>query len=292
MVIQSICNPRSSLKATKDAKEWEEIRCPICMEHPHKAVLLRCSFGKGCWPYMCNTSYRHSNCLDQFCKFSVSSPSTEMLQEIPSVSNRTREELQLLGQSGHYESELHPKLCCPLCRGEMMRTSRSHGHTIPKTSIPRKPSKSVYGSAVVKPAREFMNSKLRSCSLETCDFIGNYSELRKHTRSDRPFIQPSKVDPQRQHDWTNFEYERDVEDMAAMLALTREEQEELLRDFDDLPAMISPYSIDEDEENEDRYSGDPYQVVNSSNPFDYPVVIMNIQFTNQLSRSMLSLDYI
>jgi len=94
-----------------------------------------------------------------------------MLQEIPSVSNRTREELQLLGQSGHYESELQPKLCCPLCRGE------------------------IYGWTVVKPAREFMNSKLQSCSLETCNFIGNYSELRKHARSDHPFIQPSKVDP-------------------------------------------------------------------------------------------------
>jgi hypothetical protein len=120
---------------------------------------------------MCNTSYRQSNCLDHFRKSSVSSPSTEMLQEIPSVSNRTREELQLLGQSGHYESELQPKLCCPLCRGE------------------------IYGWTVVKPAREFMNSKLQSCSLETCNFIGNYSELRKHARSDHPFIQPSKVDP-------------------------------------------------------------------------------------------------
>ncbi|KAL9405755.1 hypothetical protein Peur_002727 [Populus x canadensis] len=78
--------------------------------------------------------------------------------------------------------------------------------------------------------------------------------------------------------------------MVAMLASTREEQEDLGRDFDDLPAMISPNSIDEDEENEDRYSGDPDQVVNSSNPYDYPVVIMNIQFTNQLSRSMLPLD--
>jgi hypothetical protein len=79
--------------------------------------------------------------------------------------------------------------------------------------------------------------------------------------------------------------------MVAMLASTREEQEDLGRDFDDLPAMISPYSIDEGEENEERYSGDLYQVVNSPNPYDYPVVIMNIQFTNQLSRSMLPLDY-
>ncbi|KAF9689939.1 hypothetical protein SADUNF_Sadunf01G0144300 [Salix dunnii] len=217
-------DPRSSLRSTEDAKEWEEIRCPICMEHPHNAVLLQCSsFGKGCRPYMCNTSYRHSNCLDQFRKSSVPSPSTELLQEIPSVSNnRTREELELLGQTGHYESGLQPKLCCPLCRGE------------------------IYGWTVDKPAREFMNSRVRSCSLETCDFSGNYSELRKHSRSEHPFIRPSKVDPQRQLDWTNFEYERDVEDMAAMLALAREEQEEpdwtnfeYERDVEDMAAMLA-----------------------------------------------------
>ncbi|KAJ6711722.1 DUF1644 FAMILY PROTEIN [Salix purpurea] len=213
-------------------KNGEEIRCPICMEHPHNAVLLQCSsFGKGCRPYMCNTSYRHSNCLDQFRKSSVPSPSTELLQETTSVSNnRTGEELELLGQTRHYESGLQPKLCCPLCRGE------------------------IYGWTVVKPAREFMNSRLRSCSLETCDFSGNYSELRKHSRSEHPFIQPSKVDPQRQLDWTNFEYERYVEDMAAMFALTMEEQEEpdwtnfeYERDVEDMAAMFA-LTMEEQEE--------------------------------------------
>ncbi|KAB5563969.1 hypothetical protein DKX38_004023 [Salix brachista] len=145
----------SSLRLTKDVKEWEQIRCPICMEHPHNVALLQCSsFGKGCRPYMCNTSYRQSNCLVQFLKSNVSSPSMEILHEIPSVSSRTGEELQLLGQTGHYESEPQPKLCCPLCRGQI------HGWTI------------------VNPAREFMNSKARSCSWETCNFSGSYSELR------------------------------------------------------------------------------------------------------------------
>lgn len=50
-------------------KEWEDATCPICMEHPHNAVLLICSsHDKGCRPYMCDTSYRHSNCLDQYRK--------------------------------------------------------------------------------------------------------------------------------------------------------------------------------------------------------------------------------
>ncbi|CAM6090795.1 unnamed protein product [Calypogeia fissa] len=50
-------------------KDWEESTCPICMECPHNAVLLQCSsHDKGCRPYMCDTSYRHSNCLDQYRK--------------------------------------------------------------------------------------------------------------------------------------------------------------------------------------------------------------------------------
>ncbi|KAF8388362.1 hypothetical protein HHK36_027028 [Tetracentron sinense] len=50
-------------------KEWDEASCPICMEHPHNAVLLLCSsHDKGCRSYICDTSYRHSNCLDRFKK--------------------------------------------------------------------------------------------------------------------------------------------------------------------------------------------------------------------------------
>ncbi|XP_072959295.1 uncharacterized protein [Typha angustifolia] len=50
-------------------KEWDEASCPICMDHPHNAVLLICSsHEKGCRTYICDTSYRHSNCLDRFKK--------------------------------------------------------------------------------------------------------------------------------------------------------------------------------------------------------------------------------
>ncbi|XP_057964906.1 uncharacterized protein LOC131155655 [Malania oleifera] len=48
-------------------KELDEVLCPICMEHPHNAVLLLCSsHKKGCRSYICDTSYRHSNCLDRY----------------------------------------------------------------------------------------------------------------------------------------------------------------------------------------------------------------------------------
>lgn len=186
------------LGSAEDVKEWEDARCPICVEHPHNAVLLRCSsFEKGCRPFMCNTSYRHSNCLDQFCKSSVSSPSTTTLQEIP-LENRTsasrswRDPLPFNDQTDAV-SDLKPKLLCPLCRGE------------------------IYGWSVVEPAREFMNSKARNCSSEKCDFSGTYIELRKHARSDHPLVRPTEVDPERQRDWTRFERERDYEDMLSSI---------------------------------------------------------------------------
>lgn len=85
---------KSSLPRAWDEKEWEEVRCPICMEHPHNAILLLCSsHKKGCRPFICDTSYRHSNCFDQFRK---SSSSADFFS------------LTLEEQSG---------LVCPLCRG-------------------------------------------------------------------------------------------------------------------------------------------------------------------------------
>ncbi|MCO5605727.1 hypothetical protein L7F22_059911 [Adiantum nelumboides] len=57
----------------QDGKEdWEDVLCPICLESPHNAVLLMCSsHTDGCRPYMCNTSHRHANCLDQYQKTQV-----------------------------------------------------------------------------------------------------------------------------------------------------------------------------------------------------------------------------
>ncbi|KAK8930811.1 hypothetical protein KSP39_PZI016770 [Platanthera zijinensis] len=73
-----------------ERKDWEEANCSVCMEFPHNAVLLLCSsHEKGCRPYMCGTSYRHSNCLDQF-KKAYTKPKSEISE-----------------------------LACPLCRGQV-----------------------------------------------------------------------------------------------------------------------------------------------------------------------------
>ncbi|CAN4098392.1 unnamed protein product [Withania somnifera] len=182
---------KSSLPPIENGREWEEARCPICMEHPHNAVLLLCSSGeKGCRPYICDTSYRHSNCLDQFCKLS-SGTRSEVQQEGSTISGMILHRGNL-GQPSlrttWYAGGQQPELVCPLCRGQ------------------------IKGWIVVEEARKFMNSKQRSCSLETCSFNGNYGELRKHARLEHPSDRPSEADPHRLFDWRRLETQRDFGD--------------------------------------------------------------------------------
>uniref|UniRef100_A0A2P2MDT5 Uncharacterized protein n=1 Tax=Rhizophora mucronata TaxID=61149 RepID=A0A2P2MDT5_RHIMU len=204
-------SPKFPLKNEESRKEWEEARCPVCMEHPHNAVLLVCSSHEnGCRPYMCDTSYRHSNCLDKFRKAFAKSSSTtrpegSMLTSTNlstvSRSESTVTELQVERNeqrslsSGMISSnkEVHSKLVCPLCRGQIKEW------------------------IVTEPARQFMNAKPRCCSCETCDFIGTYSDLRKHARLEHPLIRPSEADPRRQRDWRRLERQRDLGDLLSTL---------------------------------------------------------------------------
>ncbi|KAK1434700.1 hypothetical protein QVD17_00449 [Tagetes erecta] len=192
-----ICNTSHSRRSltknpleTESVKEWEEARCPVCMEHPHNAILLLCSsHEKGCRPFMCDTSYRHSNCFDQFQK-----ASSEM-QQLMDQQEGTPVTPAQTAPSGTLEGGSTPalKLVCPLCRGE------------------------VNGWIVVEAARVFMNSKSRSCASETCDFTGTYTDLRKHARLVHPLVRPSEADPDRQRDWRRLERQRDIGDLLSSL---------------------------------------------------------------------------
>ncbi|CAM6024458.1 unnamed protein product [Sphagnum balticum] len=163
-------------------KEWEEATCPICMEHPHNAVLLLCtSHDKGCRPYICDTSYRHSNCLDQYRKAHESSGK---------AVDRALELLQ--GAASGTEADAGD-LLCPLCRGK------------------------VEGWRVVDAARQHLNCKIRTCAQEACGFSGPYEELRKHARGMHPSARPSDVDPARQRDWRRLERQRDLGDVLSTI---------------------------------------------------------------------------
>lgn len=150
---------KKSLPSVVNEREWEEAKCPICLEHPHNAVLLLCSSrDKGCQPYMCDTSHRHSNCLDQFRKSSAVGAQQGGGNVSGAVFHRESRRQTLSGAS-RFHMQKQPELTCPLCRGH------------------------VEGWIVVKAARNFMNSKTRSCALEACNFSGNYAELRKSCKA-------------------------------------------------------------------------------------------------------------
>lgn len=220
-------------------KEWDEALCPICMEQPHNAVLLLCSsHAKGCRSYICDTSYRHSNCLDRFRKLKTDSsngspaiPPANMggssdasapqstllfgneLPQHPEVHNRNQRNISVewSQDSGEYDlrqetigrenlalgdrSELvaKSKLKCPLCRGDVL------------------------GWTVVEEARKHLNLKTRSCTRESCTFVGNYHELRRHARSIHPRTRPAEIDPSRQRAWRRIEHQREHDDIVSAI---------------------------------------------------------------------------
>ncbi|KAK6236239.1 hypothetical protein SCA6_011576 [Theobroma cacao] len=220
------CSPKLPSETEENLKEWEEARCPVCMEHPHNAILLICSsHEKGCHPYMCDTSYRHSNCFDQFRKsFADSSATTpqDTQQEgaqlattnlspapvatatsdstVTDLQEERSEEVSARSEEGpstpstvSCENQVLAKLVCPLCRGE------------------------IKDWVVVEPARHFMNAKSRSCSSETCNFTGAYKDLRKHARLEHPSVRPTEADPERQRNWRRLERQRDLGDLLSTL---------------------------------------------------------------------------
>ncbi|XP_052199915.1 uncharacterized protein LOC127806577 [Diospyros lotus] len=231
----SSSRPRQSLPKNSESednmKEWEEARCPVCMEHPHNAVLLVCSsHNKGCRPYMCDTSYRHSNCFDQFRKsFAETSSATPQQQEsAPLPSEHSTNDLMSEAMVANLQVErveegstsLHPlscedkgksKLLCPLCRGH------------------------ITGWIVVESARHFMNAKSRSCACETCSFSGSYKDLRKHARLEHPDVRPSEADPERQRSWRRLERQRDFGDLISTLqsSIGEERSDDSHLSFDD-----------------------------------------------------------
>jgi hypothetical protein len=176
---QSEESPAAAAAATaKLAAEWEEVRCSVCMDHPHNAVLLICSsHEKGCHPFMCDTSTRHSNCLDQYRK----------------ASKESTKDSGVAASAECSECQQPVNLLCPLCRGPV-------SHWIKDYDV-----------------RRHMDCKVRSCTMESCEYRGVYSQLRKHARKEHPLVNPMEVDPVRQHNWRRMEQQRDIGDLLSML---------------------------------------------------------------------------
>lgn len=174
-----------------EKKEWDNAICSVCLEFPHNAVLLLCSsYKNGCRPYMCATSNRYSNCLDQYSK---------AYTKVTSNLN-TQSWLGLLANTDFSEESSCPnmkseasELLCPLCRGQ------------------------VKGWTIVETARRYLNAKKRACVQENCSFVGTYKEIRKHVKLEHPKACPWDIDPSHAEKWKKLERERDLNDVFSTI---------------------------------------------------------------------------
>ncbi|KQJ81534.1 uncharacterized protein LOC100843732 [Brachypodium distachyon] len=234
-------------------KEWDDARCPICMDHPHNAVLLLCSsHDKGCRSYICDTSYRHSNCLDRFKKMkldhmdSSSQPSSSFPRD-PSNRNvaqisrvgLNRESPRLLidipdrGDLGH-QHVIHSSAAIA---GQQEETNFIQDTDLTLVAQEGEGSRlvesgeaanlnqlmcpvcrgTVEGWEIIKDARQYLDEKPRACSREACTFSGNYSALRRHARRVHPTTRPADVDPSRRRAWHRLEHQREYGDILSAI---------------------------------------------------------------------------
>uniref|UniRef100_A0A5B7ACL2 Uncharacterized protein n=1 Tax=Davidia involucrata TaxID=16924 RepID=A0A5B7ACL2_DAVIN len=193
-VLEDVHQKKKRMKAM-EKKEWEDASCSVCMEYPHNAVLLLCSsYNKGCRPYMCATSYRYSNCLEQYKKAYTKVTATQSAEPLPGHGHGSVDDLGFsLGLGCPHEKMEVSELLCPLCRGQ------------------------VKGWTVVEPARKYLNTKRRTCMQDNCSFVGTYKELRKHVRTEHPRARPREVDPLLAEKWKSLELERERNDVFSTI---------------------------------------------------------------------------
>ncbi|KAL5798801.1 hypothetical protein ACOSQ2_003621 [Xanthoceras sorbifolium] len=242
-------------------KELDEILCPICMDHPHNVVLLLCSsHEKGCRSYICDTSHRHSNCLDRYKKLtaksrnSTTSPPDSSSINPNNLSNTS--DMNLALRSGIIESNENDSGSNALSVGfsegpeennfqnldrqlerqgggnmnmvtgdansfhEMIEPEELDVDNLSESSLNLKCPMcrgSVQGWEVVEEARKYLNLKKRTCSRESCSFVGDYQELRRHARRVHPTTRPSDIDPSREQAWRRLEHQREYGDIVSAI---------------------------------------------------------------------------
>ncbi|KAF3445722.1 hypothetical protein FNV43_RR10898 [Rhamnella rubrinervis] len=189
--IRKDVHQKKKCRKSSEKKEWQDATCSVCMEFPHNAVLLLCSsYNKGCRPYMCATSHRYSNCLEQYKKAYTKVASIQTSQEWDGSMDNLGSSSGAVQPNEKMDS---PELLCPLCRGQ------------------------VKGWTVVEPARKYLNAKKRTCMQDNCSFLGSYKELRKHVKAKHPLARPRAVDPALEEKWKRLECERERNDVISTI---------------------------------------------------------------------------
>ncbi|XVE72795.1 hypothetical protein DITRI_Ditri11bG0067400 [Diplodiscus trichospermus] len=235
-------------------KELDEVSCPICMDHPHNAVRLLCSsHEKGCRSYICDTSYRHSNCLDRFKKLRANSSNSSVLPHpIPTnPQNSNTPDVNLALRTDSIEGNGSQNLNETNSRAggsevNIQEPSRhldaqgegiieigdfdsyrggAESEEVDAENISESKSSlkcplcrgNILGWEVVEDARKYLNLKKRTCSRESCSYSGNYQELRRHARRVHPTTRPSDIDPSRERAWRRLEHRREYGDIVSAI---------------------------------------------------------------------------
>lgn len=185
--------PSSIDQDIKFDQSWvEDVACPICLDSPHNAVLLRCaSYEKGCRPFICDTDQTRSNCLERF------RGAHGLPVPVPAnarASSRTVSPLNSIHTITISSSNANNnRPACPLCRGDVM------------------------GWLVIGEARSHLNQKRRCCEESRCSYVGSFHELQRHTQQKHPDSRPSAIDPARRADWENLQRSSDVVDVLSTI---------------------------------------------------------------------------
>lgn len=237
--------------------EWDRISCPICMEQPHNAVLLICSsYKNGCRCYICNTSHRHSNCLDRFRKMngdskvraSHSTYSVLSNSNIRTVQPRAhynmisrRSRSPRFGRRVDNEGSYHTNVNSGPNPDDMSRPESdfTNYQEFENSTLPVEGSivlgechDAMQSSAEMKcplcrgsvsgwiPAgdvRQYLDNKLRTCSHDSCKLTGTYEQLREHARTAHVLTKPAHVDLSRKRSWDRLEHEQEVGDVISAI---------------------------------------------------------------------------
>ncbi|XP_074591244.1 uncharacterized protein LOC141847160 [Curcuma longa] len=183
-VMVSKISTNLSLDGVQFDTDFENIACPICLDTPHNAVLLKCSsYDKGCRAFMCDTDNSLSNCLDRY-KLANGFSATTKANSISSEASSQNFQVIPLDIDG---------LTCPFCRGD------------------------VTGFSVVDNVRAYLNMKKRCCEEKHCGYVSNYLELQQHAKQEHPNSRPSEVDPERQRDWESFQRSLETTDIMSAI---------------------------------------------------------------------------
>uniref|UniRef100_A0ACD5UMX3 Uncharacterized protein n=1 Tax=Avena sativa TaxID=4498 RepID=A0ACD5UMX3_AVESA len=102
-------------------------------------------------------------------------------------------ESSIVMEECHDAMQISADLKCPLCRG------------------------SVSGWIPAGEVRMYLDEKLRTCSHDSCKFIGTYEQLREHSRTAHLLAKPAHVNISRKRSWDRLEREQEFGDVISAI---------------------------------------------------------------------------